>query len=92
MPWFVYVLQSKRDGKRYFGCTQDVAKRLARHERGAVRSTRNRGPFTVIHVEEFQTRTEAFEREKFLKSWGGRIELGRILQSSQHNPGSGQKG
>jgi len=28
MPWFVYVLRSEKDGKRYFGCTQDVSDRL----------------------------------------------------------------
>ena len=31
MPWFVYVLRSEKDGKRYFGCTQDLTRRLARH-------------------------------------------------------------
>jgi putative endonuclease len=79
MSWFVYILRSDKGGKRYFGCTADVAERLARHNRGEVPSTRNRRPFSLLHVESFPTRAEAFAREKFLKSWAGRIELGRIL-------------
>ena len=53
MPWFVYVLRSEKDGKRYFGCTQDLTERLARHHKGQVRSNRNRGPFSLLHVEKF---------------------------------------
>jgi putative endonuclease len=79
MPWFVYVLRSEKDGKRYFGCTKNVTERLARHNGGQVRTTRNRGPFAVLHVEEFAAPDEAFAREKFLKSWAGRIELSRIV-------------
>jgi len=83
MPWFVYVLRSEKDGKRYFGCTQDVSDRLARHNSGTVPSTRNRGPFSVVHVEQFGSRAEAFARERFFKSWGGRIELGKILSAEE---------
>ena len=79
MPWFVYILRSEEDGKRYFGCTQDLNERLARHHKGQVRTTRNRGPFSLLHVERFESREEAFAREKFLKTWAGRIELSRIL-------------
>ena len=83
MAWFVYILQSQKDGKRYFGCTKNFADRLARHEKGYVRTTRGRGPFSLIHVERFETRAEAFAREKFFKSWSGRIELARILRAKQ---------
>ena len=79
MTWFVYVLRSQKDGKRYFGCTQDLSKRLACHSKGHVRATKNRGPFSLLRVEEFENRAEAFAREKFLKSWAGRIELKKIL-------------
>ena len=79
MAWFVYVLRSEKDGKRYFGCTQDLIERLARHHKGQVRTTKNRGPFSLVYVEKFETRAEAFAREKFLKSWAGRIEMSRIL-------------
>ncbi len=80
MAWFVYVLRSEKDGKRYFGCTQDLTERLARHRNGQVRTTKNRGPFSLVHMEQFETRGEAFAREKFLKSWAGRIELSRTLR------------
>ncbi len=79
MLWFVYILRSEKDAKRYFGCTKDLNERLARHHKGQVRTTRNRGPFSLLHVERFESREEASARENFLKTWAGRIELSRIL-------------
>ncbi len=81
MAWFVYILRSERDGKRYIGCTSDVSARLARHNRGEVQATRHRRPLQLVHTERFESRSEAFAREKFLKTWAGRIELGKILGS-----------
>jgi len=71
MPHFVYILQSKKDNKYYIGETADVAARLLFHNSGRQRSTRNRIPFIIILVEEFETRVEALQREKQIKSWKG---------------------
>ena len=79
MPWFVYILRSEKDGKRYFGCAKDLSKRLACHNRGEVQATRHRRPLQLIYTEQFELQSDAFAREKFLKTWAGRIELGRIL-------------
>jgi len=70
--WFVYALQSKKDGWLYIGMTSDVKRRLEEHNRGYNRSTRARTPFELFYVEEVVSRTEAREREKFLKSGRGR--------------------
>ena len=79
MAHFVYILRSQKDGKRYIGCTGKVKDRLRRHNLGQVRATKNRAPFLLIYAEEYATQTQAYAREKFLKSWAGRIELGRLL-------------
>jgi len=89
MPWFVYVLRSEKDGKHYFGCTQNLAERLALHNAGQVQSTRNRRPFVLVHMETFGNRAEAFCREKYLKSWAGRIEFSRMFPRGERVPGSG---
>ena len=78
---YVYILRSSRDGKRYLGCTRNLADRLRRHNQGLVKATKPRAPWELIHVEEYPGAAEAFAREKSLKSWAGRIELGRILGS-----------
>ena len=73
--WYVYVLYSSRDRKLYVGCTENVQRRLARHNAGAVPATRHRRPLTLIHFEEYTGKGNAFNRERFLKSlWGGRFK------------------
>ncbi len=69
---WIYVIQSEKDGWTYTGHTNDVERRLHDHNRGKMKSTRHRGPFKLIHTEEFTNRSEAMIREKFLKSGKGR--------------------
>ena len=71
MPHYVYILQSEKDKKYYIGETSDAAARLLFHNTGKQRSTRNRIPFIIILVEQFETRHEALKREKQIKSWKG---------------------
>lgn len=69
--FFIYILLSKKDKNFYVGFTQDVEKRLLEHNSGKVRSTKNRTPFIIVHVEEYKTKEEAIKREKYLKGKGG---------------------
>ena len=71
MPHFVYILKSKKDNKYYIGETADVAARLLFHNSGRQRSTKNRIPFVIILIEQFETRSEALKREKQIKTWKG---------------------
>jgi putative endonuclease len=71
MPHFVYILQSQKDNKYYIGETADVAARLIFHNSGKQRSTKNRTPFIIILIEEFENRQQALQREKQIKSWKG---------------------
>jgi putative endonuclease len=77
--FFVYVLRSVRNGQRYVGFCQDLVQRLGQHNAGITKSTKNRGPWELVHREMFPTRALAMRRERFLKSGQGREELKRIL-------------
>jgi len=75
MRWFVYILYSKKDHGSYVGCTNNFKKRLKDHNSGKVFSTKNRRPLVSIHIEEYTSKAEAFNRERFLKSlWGSRFK------------------
>jgi putative endonuclease len=76
--FFVYVLRNKV-GRNYTGFTSDLAQRLGQHNHGTTKSTKNRGPWTLIYKEVYATRAEAMQREKFLKSGQGREQLHRLL-------------
>jgi putative endonuclease len=63
MVAFLYILQSETSGKFYVGSTDDLDRRLSEHARGHTPSTRGRGPWKLVHKEEFATLLEARRRE-----------------------------
>lgn len=79
--WIVYVLRSKRSGKRYIGMTQDVALRLAQHNSGKSKFTSGHMPWELIYQETYSSSIEARSREKYLKSSQGRRFLDKELDA-----------
>ncbi len=77
--FYVYVLRSRKTGRRYVGSTQNVQTRIDRHNAGHHVATRGGRPWTLLHVETFLTRSEAVRRERYLKSGQGRAELDELL-------------
>jgi len=78
--FFVYFLRSKRDGTFYIGQTNNIEKRVERHNKGLIKSTKNRSPFDLVYTESYNTRREAMLREKHLKSIGGVKEKKAIIE------------
>jgi predicted GIY-YIG superfamily endonuclease len=73
VAYYVYVLQSLKNGKRYTGSTSKAPlARLKEHNSGANRWTRQNRPFKLVYQEEYQSAVEARRRERFLKSGAGR--------------------
>ena len=73
MSYTVYILYSRKDKKLYVGCTSDIKNRINKHNNGQVEATKLRRPLELIHIETFENKTEAFNKERFLKSlWGSR--------------------
>lgn len=71
--FIVYVLYSQQFNKIYIGFTSDVNARIESHN-----SEKNTGytkryqPWAVFYTEQFETKKEAMQREKELKSSRGR--------------------
>ena len=76
--YYVYVLRSIKDKKRYIGMTADITRRFHEHNSGLVKSTKNRRPLKLIHTEEFETKIEAEQRELFYKTGKGREYLNNL--------------
>ena len=83
--YYVCVLKNYRDGIRYVGSGESVEERLKRHNKGDYRFTKGHTPWKLVYEEQFDTRSEAVRREKFLKSGKGREYLDLILATP---PGS----
>ena len=74
--FWIYILRSESTGRTYVGQTSDLARRVAEHndpQHSKVKyTTKHQGPWLLIHSEQFETRSEAMRREKWLKSGAGR--------------------
>lgn len=79
--FYVYILKSKSCGRYYIGHTEDVDKRLERHNNGLVTSTKHYIPWEIIHIENFQARTEAHKREVQIKSYKGGNAFKKLIDS-----------
>jgi putative endonuclease len=71
--YFVYILQSEKDKKRYIGFTENLDRRIIEHNSGLVKSTRNRKPMKLIYFEEFKNKVDAMKREKEIKAKKGKF-------------------
>ena len=68
MKFFVYILISKVDNSLYIGQTEDVEKRLQRHNAGRNKFTSHKRPWKLLYAEPCESRAEAMKLEKYLKS------------------------
>lgn len=66
--WYVYIIQSSKDNSLYTGITNDLDKRIAKHNanKGA-KYTKGRGPFTILKSIECATKSEALKLEYVIK-------------------------
>lgn len=76
--YLVYVLRSRRLGFLYKGITNNLERRIQEHNQNLSIPTKGKGPWDLVFVQELETRKEARELEKFLKSGVGRELLKEI--------------
>jgi putative endonuclease len=78
---YTYVLQSAKDMIFYVGLTKDLKLRFEQHNKGLVESTKGRMPFNLIYYEAGIDSSDAVQRDKYLKTYHGRMFLKRRLKS-----------
>jgi putative endonuclease len=78
----VYILQSEKTGQYYVGSTNDLDRRFSEHNRNHTPSTRNRGPWKLVHREDFATLLEARQRETEIKRWKSSRLIRTLIESS----------
>ncbi len=80
MFFYVYVLESIKDGKLYTGYTNNLVRRIEEHKNGLSLATKFRRPFKLIYFEGCTNEEDARRRENYLKTTQGRRFLGLKLQ------------
>ncbi|MCB0400737.1 MAG: GIY-YIG nuclease family protein [Flavobacteriales bacterium] len=79
--YFVYILYSRQADRYYVGQSDNPQERLIAHNSGISRYTSIASDWTIVHLEEFQTRTEAIQRERAIKKRKSR----KYIESLFHN-------
>jgi putative endonuclease len=77
--YYVYVLYSHKDGKNYTGFTNNLELRFEQHQKGQVTSTKRRRPLELIYFEACIMEKDALKREKYLKTFYGKMFLKKRL-------------
>ncbi len=76
----VYALYSKNFNKIYVGYSTDPERRLIIHNSSENTGwTRSFKPWKIVHLESFDSKSEALKREKQLKSSRGRAFIWRKI-------------
>ena len=80
--FFAYILKSVGSGKYFTGVTDNLEEIVTKHNEGYIEHTKNKGPFILIYKEEFQTRSEAQERENYLKSLRTKEDVEKLIRAA----------
>jgi putative endonuclease len=79
--YYIYVLRSKIDNNFYVGYTENLKSRFEQHSKGSVISTKNRGQLELIYSEACLSKRDATHREKYLKTYHGKLFIRNRLKS-----------
>ncbi|MFI5057157.1 MAG: GIY-YIG nuclease family protein [Candidatus Acidiferrales bacterium] len=85
----LYILQSETVGRFYAGSSNELDRRLQEHARGHSLATRGRGPWKLVHREEFGDLASARCREYEIKQWkserrhGARADMQNLVKTER---------
>ena len=83
--FFVYILASRRNGTLYVGHTDNLARRISQHRSKVVKGfTAEYGVDQLVWFQSFESRSNAFRRERQIKEWHRAWKL-RLIEAT--NPG-----
>lgn len=82
MPYFVYMIASKRNGTLYVGVTNNLARRVGEHREKQVPGfTKRYGVDILVWYEDFNDVNDAITREKQIKGWNRAWKL-RLIEKN----------
>ena len=79
--YYTYVLQSTKNFRLYAGFTKNLKQRFEQHNKGLVELTKHIKPLNLIYYEACIDRQDAIRREKYFKTYHGKMFIKRRLKS-----------
>ena len=80
MPYTVYILHSLTKDKFYIGYTANLTERITRHNQKSKGFTGSTNDWILVYHEEFNSQTEAIQREKQIKNWKSKVKIQELIQ------------
>ncbi len=84
MPYTVYILHSLTKDKFYIGYTANLTERIIRHNQKSKGFTGSTNDWILVFQEEFNSQSEAIQREKQIKSWKSKIKIQELIQQNNN--------
>jgi putative endonuclease len=79
MIYTVYVLFSDNYNKHYTGFTSNLEQRLLSHNQPGKDWTQSFRPWRIIYTKEFNSKQDALQHEKWLKTGAGRDFIRTVI-------------
>lgn len=86
MEFYVYIVQSEKDGSFYFGQTNNLENRLTRHNAGSEKYTSKKTPWKLFWHTKVSSRAEAMKLEKKLKNLKSTKRMMEFSDNYRENP------
>ena len=83
MAFYIYIIQSLKDGSYYIGSTGNLADRLVRHNEGRSKYTKAKRPWELVYFEEHPDRSSAVNREREIKGRKDREFIECLVRTSR---------
>ncbi|MEA3493168.1 MAG: GIY-YIG nuclease family protein [Candidatus Margulisiibacteriota bacterium] len=80
--FYLYILQSKKNGKFYIGSTSNLDKRLKEHNSGKTKSARGLIPLEIVYTESYSSNSDARKRESYIKRRKSRKYIESLFNNS----------
>ena len=81
MEYYVYLLESEKDGTYYIGYTKNMEDRLKKHNNSKTGYTSRKQPWKIVYFEEYGMKSEAIKRERFLKNQKNKSFYKALIES-----------
>lgn len=86
MKYTIYILWDKSRDKYYIGQTNNLEDRLKRHFAKQSKYTKS-GTWQLVYKETYDTRSESYRRERYLKSLKSKIAIKKLIVGPIAQPG-----
>ena len=79
MPYHFYILYSESADKFYIGHSSQLEERLRKHNSNHKGFTGKCNDWKLVYNEEYQTKAEAYARERQVKGWKNRTRIQALI-------------